>query len=245
MDKRDILTKIKGLFSSEEVVTPEIFTQDYKTQDGRIIRCYGKGLTIGDEVKEITPDGEIDLEDADYILEDGMVLSIMGGKITEIEEVTTEEDMEVPTSEDEVFVDYVETTLMDGTKVRVEGKDLLVGAKAEVEVDGEWVIAPEGQHDLSDGRVIYVDAEGLINEVETPETKKEDNINMDEVFSALSTLVDEMKSLKEELKTIKNDNQDLVSRVNKFAADPSEAPIKKEISFNKNTKEDRLKFFAR
>lgn len=87
MDKKGILTKIKELFSTE------VFEQDYKTQDGRIIRVYG-GLDVGTEVKELSEDGEMAIEDGNYILEDGVVLMIHGSKIAEITEVQDTEEGE-------------------------------------------------------------------------------------------------------------------------------------------------------
>ena len=241
MDKKNILTKIKELFN-----TTESFSYDYKTLDGRILRCYGEELTIGEEIKEITPDGELALEDGEYPLEDGILLTIVGGKIENITQ--DEEDMEeevvlVPTQES--MAEYLETTLLDGTKARVEGGELVVGAKVEVEIDGIYVNAPEGQHDLVDGVVIYVDADGLVNEIESADTKKEDEM-LSQVFNSIKELVDEVKSLKGDIKNIKEENTKLQNRVNKFAAEPSEEPIETKIQFkNTNNKMDKLKFFSK
>lgn len=246
MDKKNILTKIKELFNSQE---EKFETQDYKTQDGRILRVMG-GLDVGTEVKELDSEGESDIEDGNYVLEDGMVLMIHGGKITEVTEVEDkEEDMGNMEPETEMgdMTDkekMMKTSLMDGTKVKVEG-DLMVGSKVMIEKDGEWIQAPEGQHDLEDGRVIYVDAEGMINEIQTPDTKKEDE-EMSELFSSISKLVDEVKELRKELGEIKTENQELKSKFSKFSKEPSEEPTTHEIKFSgKMTKEDRLQFFRR
>ena len=186
------------------------------------------------------------LEDGEYPLEDGILLTIVGGKIENITQ--DEEDMEeevvlVPTQES--MAEYLETTLLDGTKARVEGGELVVGAKVEVEIDGIYVNAPEGQHDLVDGVVIYVDADGLVNEIETADTKKEDEM-LSQVFNSIKELVDEVKSLKGDIKNIKEENTKLQNRVNKFAAEPSEEPIETKIQFkNTNNKMDKLKFFSK
>jgi molybdopterin converting factor small subunit len=244
MDKKGILTKIKELFSTTE----EVFAGDYKTQDGRIIRCYGEGLDVGEMVKEITADGEMDIEDGDYILEDGVTLTVASGKITSVGEMVgdVEEEMGdmLPEEEKDMMKD-LETELMDGTKVRVLGGELVVGAKVEAEIDGKFVNAPEGEHNLADGRVIYVDADGLINEIQTPDTKKEDETGMEEVFSAISNLVDEVKSLRGELKTIKDENEELKTRVNKFAAEPSAEPLPTKVEFKSKSKSDILAFMSK
>jgi len=243
MDKKSILGKIKELFTTSE---ENFVGTDYKTQDGRIIRCYGEGLDVGAPVKEITADGEVDIEDGDYLLEDGNTISVVKGFITqiiEVEEPTDDMVMGDVTPIEEV-TQMTETTLMDGTKVKVEG-DLMIGSRVEVEVDGEYVQAPEGQHDLSDGTVIYVDADGLINEIQTPDTKIEDEVGMEEVFTAISTLVDEVKSLRGELNSIKDENETLKTRVNKFAAEPSVEPLSTKVEFKTKSKQDILTFMSK
>ena len=251
MDKKNILTKIKELFNSE---VERFEGTDYKTQDGRIIRCYGGGLEVGEMVKEITSEGEVDIEDGNYVLEDGIVLIIKGGMIEsveeEMEEVTdtiTEDVSMIEQDKDMVEEDKMadlETTLMDGTKVRVIGGELVVGAKVEAEIDGKYINAPEGQHNLADGRVIYVDADGLINEIETPDTKKEDE-EMSDLFSAVSKLVDEVKSLKNEVKLIKEENDTLKSKFGKFSKEPSDTKTTHEVKLSTMSKDDRLKFFGK
>jgi hypothetical protein len=236
MDKKRILLKIKELFS--EQTTDIKLSMDYKLEDGRIIRSYGEGIDVGTEVKEITPEGEVDLEDGDYKMEDGMMLAVIAGKIADITESAIEED-------DETFADYLETELMDGTKVRVEGNELVVGAKVEVETPEGWVPAPEGQHNLADDRVIYVDAEGKVNEIQTPDTKKEDEVGMEEVFSSIELLINEIQTMKSLVNTMKSENDELKSRFNKFAAEPSAEPIDTKVDLKSKNKEDRLKFFAK
>jgi predicted RNase H-like nuclease (RuvC/YqgF family) len=250
MDKKNILTKIKELFNTE---VEKFEGMDYKTQDGRILRVMG-GMDVGTKVMEITPDGEMDIEDGNYVLEDGMVLIIKGGMIENVEETTDEMEEITDTITEDVEMggdmkeNMSETTLMDGTKVRIDG-DLSVGNKVEVDVDGEWKQAPEGQHNLSDGRVIYVDKDGLINEIQTPDTKKEDesmNEEMSELFKSISKLVDEVKSLRTEVGDLKNENVELKSKFSKFSKEPSVEPTQHEIKFSgKMTKDDKLKFFGR
>lgn len=239
MDKKGILLKIKELFTEK---TETKMGMDYRTLDGRIIRCYGEGLEIGDDVKEITPDGEMDLIDGEYTLEDGMTLTIADGKIMEAAEINAEDGTE---DDGESFAEYLETTLMDGTKVRVVGNELVIGAKVEVETPDGYVPAPEGQHNLADDRVIYVDADGVINEIQTPETKKEDEVGMEELFSSIELLVNEIQSMKSLIESVKLENKELKTRFNKFAEEPSEEPIKKTIDLKSNNKEDKLKFFAK
>jgi hypothetical protein len=166
-DKKTILGEIKDiLFGANK----ELKFLDAKSGD-LILRVEADDFAEGMVVSLVTPDGLIPVEDGTYPLEDGRELYIVAGKIDKIE--MPEEELEEETIDETADIEMAETTLMDGTKVKVEG-DVAVGNKVLVEKDGEYVKAPEGQHNLADGKVIYVDADGLINEVETPETKSVD-----------------------------------------------------------------------
>jgi flagellin-like hook-associated protein FlgL len=248
MDKKGILTKIKELFSTTE----EVFAGDYKTQDGRIIRCYGEGLDVGEMVKEITADGEMDIEDGDYILEDGVTLTVASGKITSVGEMVGEEEMGEHKEEEkdkmaDGYKNEIDTKLLDGTEIRVltKGDAISVGDMVLVKVGEGYKEAPEGRHEVEGGLVVYTDAEGNINEIETAQTEERDETGMEEVFSAISNLVDEVKSLRGELKTIKKDNETLKTRVNKFAAEPSAEPLPTKVEFKTKSKSDILAFMSK
>jgi flagellin-like hook-associated protein FlgL len=258
MDKKGILTKIKELFSTEV----EKFEADYKTQDGRIIRCYGEGLDVGEMVKEITAEGEMDIEDGDYILEDGTTLMIVGGKIEAIGEEVSEDEMEEITdtiTEDvemgndmkdrmeDGYKNEIDTKLLDGTEIRVltKGDAISVGDMVLVKVGEGYKEAPEGRHEVEGGLVVYTDAEGNINEIETAQTEERDETGLSEVFTAISTLVDEVKSLRGELSTIKKENEELKTRVNKFAAEPSVEPLPTKVEFKSKSKADILAFMSK
>jgi hypothetical protein len=264
MDKKNILTKIKELFNTEV----EKFETDYKTQDGRIIRCYGEGLEVGEMVKEITEEGEVDIEDGEYTLEDGIVLNIMGGKIQnigetndEMEEVTDTITEDVEMGDDmkdrmeDGYKNEIDTKLVDGTEIRVltKGEAISVGDMVLVKVGEGYKEAPEGRHEVEGGLVVYTDKEGNINEIETKETEEEDEMGnmkdkeeMSELFKSISKLVDEVKSLRTEVGEIKTENEELKSKFSKFSKEPSVEPTQHEIKFSgKMTKDDKLKFFGR
>ena len=116
MNKKTILGKIKELFNTDEK-----FGADYKTTDGRIIRCYGEGLDVGEMVKEITADGEVDLPNGDYELEDGLMLNVVDGKITNITEQTEAEEIDVDDVENSISMEDKEELgpyTMIGSKFR-------------------------------------------------------------------------------------------------------------------------------
>jgi len=148
--------------------------------------------------------------------------------------------------EKEKMMKVIETKLKDGTevKVMVAGDSLAIGDKVEVKSGDAFIDAPEGRHETIDGLVIYVDAKGLINEMETEETKRESEMkNMFEAVSTLTTLVDELKST---ISKLKEEKDELTEKFNKFSAEPSAETITKKSShFSKTAeKQDRLKFFG-
>ena len=97
--------------------------------------------------------------------------------IAETTENFTEETTEETTEEKtEKFEDVV---LEDGTVAQIE-PDVSLGAAVVVEVDGELLPAPDGRHELSDGRVISTEG-GVIVEVEEAEEEAEPEVEAESV----------------------------------------------------------------
>lgn len=71
----------------------------------------------------------------------------------------------------EIFEDVV---LADGTVAQIE-PEVVVGAAVVVEMDGELLPAPDGKHELSDGRFITTEA-GVIVDVEEVEEEVEPEV---------------------------------------------------------------------
>jgi len=152
----------------------------------------------------------------------------------------------------EDYKNEIMAKLLDGTEVKVmsKGEAVSVGDMVLVKSGEEFVKAPEGRHELMGGLVIYTDAEGFINELETKETEEEEemgNNEMEELFSSVEKLMDVVFELKKEIAEIKKSNSTLNEEFKKFSAEPQEESITKKNKpvLEKNaSKEDRLKFFA-
>lgn len=233
-DKRSILGEIKAiLFGAEEMKSfKEAKSGDY------ILRVEGEDFAEGMEISLVTEDGLIPVEDGTYPLEDGRELVVAAGKIEKIEGEVKEEEEEGP----EIEIELAETELLDGTKVKVEG-DVAVGNKVLVEKDGEFVQAPEGQHNLADGKVIYVDAEGLINEIQTPDTKKEDEVALEAVVEA-PAYVDETAGMTSSV------TQEMFGDMEKRMADMEEKikemeAVTKEMAKYTKSVEDKIEGFVK
>ena len=89
---------------------------------------------------------------------------------TEVEE-TVVEASEEETVEETIETQFAEETLVDGTVVKVEG-ELEVGKQLVVVTEEGDVAAPEGMHQTQSGKLITVDAEGVITSIEEAEAEE-------------------------------------------------------------------------
>jgi hypothetical protein len=254
MSKTNIIAKIKELFAEEKMA------KDYTAATGEIIRCLGDGLAVGEKVVEIAAEKESPLPDGSYLLDNGKSIVVAAGEIKEINEVRSEgetnpiamEEMGEMKDKMEDYKNEIDAKLVNGTEVKVKtkGEALSVGDLVMVKSGEEYVKAPEGKHELEGGLVIYTDANGFINELETKETEEEDmkeNEEMKTMFEAVSTIKSMVDELKETINSLKEENTSLKERFNKFAAEPSVDTItkKKENVIDFKSKEDRLRFFGK
>lgn len=266
--KTSILAKIRELFAQE------MFAADYTTTDGKIVRCLGDALRVGEKVKEVVSGQEMDIMDGTYRLNDGKILEVAAGEIKSMENVEEgnvsdtgqiqqmaketpikdEEQTIVEKMEDE-YKNVIEGKLEDGTEVKVmsKGDALSVGDMVMVkDAEGTFVKAPEGEHKLQGGLTIYTDAEGFINELETEETEemgKDKEMGQDEMrnmFEALEQLTSVVTSLKEKFESVEKTNSNLTERFEKFAAEPSTKSIQEpKKNYTKTaSKADKAKYFG-
>jgi len=257
--KSSILSKIRELFAQE------MMGADYATTDGKIIRCLGDSLRIGERVAEVVSGKEQDIFDGTYRLNDGKILEVAAGVIkgiTQVEEGNVSDTGQIeqmaknegmPNVIIEKMGDYkneIESKLTDGTEVKVltKGDALSVGDMVLVkDAEGNYVKAPEGKHELEGGLTIAVDAEGFINELETAETADDmEGDEMRRMFEALEQLTSVVTNLKEKFESVEKTNSKLTERFEKFAAEPSTGSVatpKKELS-RTASKQERAKYFG-
>lgn len=127
MNKKEVLGKIKELFSSKEeevaVATEEVVEEnqyvDMKSKDGKILRV--DELLVGATIKEVTEEGLVDVEDGEFELEEGFKILVEGGVVKDVEEMETEEEEEVEaTEEEETFEEEVVEVTEEVTEEVVE-----------------------------------------------------------------------------------------------------------------------------
>lgn len=159
------------------------------------------------------------------------------------------EDGMMPVKDD--YKNEITSKLVDGTEVKIltKGEAVSVGDMVLVKVGEGYEKAPEGMHKLEGGLVVYVDADGFINELETEQTEEEDmeNNEMEELFGMIEKMADMVKYLKEQIVGLKRVNQSLEERFEKFSNEPVSESFteqnKPRITTN-STREEKLKFFS-
>lgn len=244
MHKKNVIKTIKKIFTSE-VEEENMNFVDVKIEDGRIVRV--SDMKEGVEIKEVTEDGLIDVEDGTYTSVDGLVITVKEGlidSITEKEVEEIEDEVEELEDEDEEMGKDKKQNLAnvmrtDGVAIYYEGTELVEGTP--LFLDEEMTeAAPDGHH-LLEGNIIVMITDGKlvsIEEVEEEEELGNKEKEMEEVFKSIN-------SMKEELEKLKEENNELKSKFKKFLGEPSEEPISEKISFNKINRDEKLKFFSK
>jgi len=168
---------------------------------------------------------------------------------TVAEETTTEETQET------VAEKFEDVTLADGSVAQVE-PDVSLGAAMVVQIDDELLPAPDGEHELSDGRVVTTEA-GIIVEIseleEAPEVEEEideemekdspftedqqrqakkiiESIVTERVFKIETSLIEETETLKKDIQELKDAFGKLVELTEKLVQEPTTKSVKKNKS---------------
>lgn len=182
---------------------------------------------------------------------------------TTTEEFTEESKEE--TTEETVKEKFEDVVLADGSVAQIE-PDVSLGAAVVIDVDGELLPAPDGDHELADGRVISTEAGVIVAveeaeeapEVEAEEEEEEEMSNTlteaqereakkiiesivtERVFGMEATISEENNELKEEIKTLKDCFAKLLELTEKLINEPAkEAVVKRNSAFKALKKENK------
>ena len=179
---------------------------------------------------------------------------------------TTENNVEETT--ETVKEKFEDVVLADGTVAQVE-PEVVVGAAVVVDADGELLPAPDGRHELSDGRVISTEG-GVIVEVEEAEEEAEpeveaesveeeemssplsevqereakkiiESVVTEKVFGMEATISEENNELKEEINNLKESFSMLLNLTEKMLEEPTQSEVVKRPSSFKALKKENKK----
>ncbi len=165
--------------------------------------------------------------------------------------------------EETVEVAMAAATLVDGTKVEVEG-DFEVGKPLFVVTEEGNIPAPAGVHQTTDNLLVTVDEAGVISQIEEvapeaqEEEKKEEAMEeenkeevaleeekeeemeeeveeeMEEEEDMIVKIVEAMKPYFEEIKEMQKEIEEMKGKFQKFSKEPAAKPIKKAEAFEAN-----------
>jgi len=145
-------------------------------------------------------------------------------------------------------VAFAESTLVDGTVVRFPGDSLEIGSVLEVQTpEGEYVPAPDGTHETSDGLLVTTEG-GVITAIDEKDVEEEP---MSDEFNALrnewlSKFGDQesvIKRLVEAVERLTEAQAKTVEVIEQFSAIPSAEPIK-AVKPSADKKEESLARFS-
>jgi len=216
--------------------------------------------TLFQDIKNIFKEEGVDTTDTKEVLE----ATIKAEETKEVVEETTEETTKEEMAETvkEKFEDIV---LADGS-VAVAEPDVSLGAAVVVSVDDAMVEAPNGDHELADGRVITTEG-GVITAIEEPEAEEpmaddeeEEEMNIEKplneaqereakkiiesivterVFSMEATLSEENAELKNKLERLETAFKGLLDLTEKLVEKPTTKTAKKKRSGFAKLKKDK------
>ena len=133
-------------------------------------------------------------------------------------------------------VKLAEGVTEEGVRVYSEDESWTVGSEVFVEIDGERVLAPIGEHVLADGSVLVVEVEGILSEYrETEEVKEDVEVEVEEKVEQEKEAVNpksvidrtereikfenEVESLKAEILELKSNTEALTESVTNTLAE--------------------------
>ncbi len=118
-------------------------------------------------------------------------------------------------------VKFMDVKTIDGTILRTEQEDFVIGAKVQVMAeDGTLTNAPDGEHTLEGGKVITIKDSVIVLEKEMEEEKPVDQAPTEELKKELATL-------KSELEKIKTEKVEMKSKIEELSKEPASKPITK------------------
>lgn len=116
--------------------------------------------------------------------------------------------------------------LVNGVTVEYEGEDVFI-----LNDEGERLPAPEGEHELEDGRILVVREEGKLGEIKEKESEeveaKEENEEKQEFAS--KDEVEQLKKEVEELKSMMKPKEEMAEEKPKETELKKEEPKKEEV----------------
>lgn len=164
-NSKTAIQEIKKLMVQFGFISNEPALKSFKLQDNTIVET--ADLKAGQNITKISDEFErVALESGNYRLVENFEIEVKDGEIVSVKEI------------------FLDAKLVDGTQIKVEGEELMEGAKVMVVTAEGEIPAPDGVHELEDGSKVETKDAVIVKidapmPVEAPE--KEIEINLEEV----------------------------------------------------------------
>jgi len=157
---------------------------------------------------------------------------------------------------------FLDAKLVDGTAIKVEGDSLVEGAKVVVVTEEGEIPAPDGEHQLEGGVKVQT-TDGIVVKVEDPameeEAMEEESVEVEvpsevapiaepvveAIVEAIVPVLEEIKSLAEGMKQMKEKMESVQSEFEAFKKQPAGKKISDgKVDFNKQSDSSDAKIAA-
>jgi hypothetical protein len=222
------IAEIKRLMVQFGFMSDEPTLQSFKLEDNTIVET--PELKAGEKITKLNEEFErVALESGSYRLVENFNIDVEDGEIKSVKQI------------------FLSAKLVDGTEIKVEGEELVPGAKVVVVTPDAEVPAPDGKHELEDKTKVETKDGVIVSVEEAMEEEGEGEpaeegevpapVNKDaapveeEVMSLLKEFIkkmsEKMVSMESQLESVKND-------FNAFKKEPAAKPIANgKTDFNK------------
>ena len=226
------ISEIKKLMVQFGFMSDEPTLKSFKLEDNTIVETLE--LKAGEKITKVNDEfNRVALESGSYRLVENFNIEVEDGEIKSVKEI------------------FVSAKLVDGTEIKVEGEELVAGAKVVVITPDAEVPAPDGVHELEDKTKVET-KDGVIVSVEEameengegepfPEGEPKAEVKPDvsveeEVMSLLKDFIkkmgDKMGKMEEKMESVQNE-------FNAFKKEPAAKKIANgKTDFNKQETAD-------
>lgn len=171
------INQIKDLMKQFGFLNEEPTLLSFKLQDNTIVETLK--LAVGEKITKLNEAFEkVALADGDYKL-DNLNVSVKDGVISAVKEI------------------FLNAKLVDGTPIKVEGEEVVEGAKVMVVTEEGEIPAPDGVHELEGGMKVETKA-GVIAKIEEEVEEEEPKVEIEveaEKMPAQDEAIKELYSL--------------------------------------------------
>lgn len=223
---KNAIAELKKVMVQFGFMSDDATLKSFKLEDNTILEA--ADLKVGEAVTRLSEEFErVALEDGSYRLVENFNIDVVDGKIVAVKEI------------------FVDAVLEDGTKIKIEGEEVIEGAKVVVLTEEGAIPAPDGVHIISDGSKVET-KDGIIVAITAPEAMEdsaviedevEDDIQVDEEMYAL--LKDMLGKISDKMKKMEEKMEKVEAEFNAFKKAPAARPIPNgKTEFSKYTDED-------